>query len=219
MTTLALNLRSIPTPPKPRAAGPTAPAAYDEPALVKAFARGEASAVEQVYRSCLAPVYAYAAARLGDRSEAEDVVQETFLTALRVAGGFDGRSSLLTWLTGIARNKARERLRAIVTARRRNAGAVEAAAQLLKIEDEALPEHAMRAAETGRLVGDALALLPERHRAALKAKYLDGLSLAAIGEREGVSAKAAESTVVRARRGFISALKTLARRRIQEDRP
>lgn len=219
MNTLALNLRSIPTPPKARDVRSAAPVVRDEPALVKAFARGEASAVEQVYRSCLAPIYAYAAARLGDRSEAEDVVQETFLTAMRVARGFDGRSTLLTWLTGIARNKARERLRAIVAARRRNAGAVEAAVALLRIEDDALPEHAMRAAETGLLVGDALALLPERHRAALKAKYLDGLSLAAIGELEGVSAKAAESTVVRARRGFVRALKALARRRIQEDRP
>jgi RNA polymerase sigma-70 factor (ECF subfamily) len=220
VTALALNAR-----PRTNAAtslaAPASPAAprRDELALAKAFARGEPAAVSAVYAAAAGPVFAYVAARLGDRTEAEDVVQDAFLTALRAAHSFDGRSALLTWIIGIARNKSRERLRALAADRRRRVRASEAAAALMNLEDDALPEAALQAAETGRFVGDALALLPPRHRAMLEAKYVEGLSLAAIAAREGLTPKAAESAVVRARRGFLRTLKALARSRFAEDAP
>lgn len=219
MTALALNLRSVPTPPRARTAAPAEAPPRDERALARAFAAGEKAAVETVYRTCLPSVFAYVAARLGSRVEAEDVVQDAFLTALKSARNFDGRSTLLTWITGIARNKARERVRAAVMARRRAAPAEAAARALLNLEDSALPEAALQAVETAAIVADALALLPERHRRALQWKYVDGLSLADIGRREGASAKAAESAVVRARRAFVRAVKALARRRLGEETP
>lgn len=219
MNALALSLRSVPTPPRAVPAPRTPPPAADERALARAFAEGRPEAVDAVYRRCLGPVFAYVAARLGDRTEAEDVVQEAFLTALRRAKSFDGRSTLLTWVTGIARNKARERVRTLVRARRRAVAAEEAARALLVIEDAALPDVALRAAETAALVGDALRLLPERHRRTLALKYVEGLALAEIGAREGVSTKAAESAVVRARRGFVRVVKALARARLGEETP
>jgi RNA polymerase sigma-70 factor (ECF subfamily) len=50
-------------------------------------------------------LFKYAIARLRDPLRAEDLVQETFLAALRSAERFSGRSSERTWLTGILKNK------------------------------------------------------------------------------------------------------------------
>lgn len=50
-------------------------------------------------------LFRYALARVRDRSTAEDLVQETFLAALRSQGGYAGRSAEQTWLVGILRHK------------------------------------------------------------------------------------------------------------------
>ena len=56
-------------------------------------------------------LFAYALLRVGRRETAEDIVQETFLAALRATDSFAGRSTERTWLTGILNNKLIDRLR------------------------------------------------------------------------------------------------------------
>jgi RNA polymerase sigma-70 factor (ECF subfamily) len=56
-------------------------------------------------------LYRYALARVGCPEVAEDLVQETFLAALRSLGTFAGRSTERTWLTAILKNKLVDRLR------------------------------------------------------------------------------------------------------------
>jgi RNA polymerase sigma-70 factor (ECF subfamily) len=56
-------------------------------------------------------LYRYALARVGHPQAAEDLVQETFLAALRTADTFAGLSSERTWLTGILKHKLIDRLR------------------------------------------------------------------------------------------------------------
>ena len=53
----------------------------------------------------------YAALQLRDPGTAEDVVQETLLAALEGAAGFQGRSNLRTWLTGILKHKIVDAIR------------------------------------------------------------------------------------------------------------
>ena len=50
-------------------------------------------------------LYRYALLRLRDASLAEDMVQETFLAALKASAGFAGRSAPKSWLVGILKNK------------------------------------------------------------------------------------------------------------------
>lgn len=59
-----------------------------------------------------ARVLAFAHRMLGDRAEAEDTTQETFLKAHRQASDFDGRCAPSTWLLAIARNTCLDQLRA-----------------------------------------------------------------------------------------------------------
>ncbi len=51
------------------------------------------------------PLYNYAKVRVGERETAKDLVQETFLSALRGMGDFKGESSEKTWLFSILKNK------------------------------------------------------------------------------------------------------------------
>ena len=50
-------------------------------------------------------LYSYAFKRVKDEDMARDLVQETFLAGLENSSSFEGRSSVLTWLTTILRNK------------------------------------------------------------------------------------------------------------------
>jgi RNA polymerase sigma-70 factor (ECF subfamily) len=179
-----------------------------EASLVAALVRGERAAIEAFYRAHVGAVYAFAFARVGGvAADAEDVTQEAFIIALREVPRFGGRSSLRTWLLGIAKNKARERLRA---SGRAGAPSAEVADALLAIEARDVTAEIAQAEETQRLVGAALADLPGHYRQALEDKYVRGLTFTEMAT-EPRSAKAVESLVVRARRAFADALRRLSR--------
>jgi RNA polymerase sigma factor (sigma-70 family) len=75
------------------------------------------------------------------------------------------------------------------------------------------PEDALRQEEVARLVHVALDRLPGRYGDALEWKYIDGLSVRQIAERLGLSAKAAESLLTRARAAFRDGFSTLTHHR------
>ena len=56
-------------------------------------------------------LFRYAVLRMRDRSAAEDLVQETFLAALKDRGSFSGKSSESTWLVGILKHKIADHFR------------------------------------------------------------------------------------------------------------
>ena len=119
------------------------------------------------------------------------------MTALAQIRTFDGRSSLRTWLFGIARNKAHERLRERGRLPR---------GPLPDLEAADLSEEVAQSEETAARVGAALAELSPDWRRALLDKYVRGWSLAEMAQRRGRSLSATESLVQRARRAFADAL-------------
>lgn len=90
---------------------PASPPARDDAQEVEALRRGDEAAFVDLIRRHHAAMVRLALAYVGDRDTAEDVVQESWLTALRSLGRFEGRSSLKTWLSGIVINVARARRR------------------------------------------------------------------------------------------------------------
>ncbi len=84
--------------------------AVDELLLARAK-RGEAQAIEALYRSFSLPVYTLARRLCGSGHEAEDVVQETFLEVLRSISRFRGDGSFAGWVRKVAASKALMRLR------------------------------------------------------------------------------------------------------------
>jgi RNA polymerase sigma factor (sigma-70 family) len=86
-------------------------AALDDHALVAAVRRGQREAFRQIMQRCNQRLFRVARAVVGDDAEAEDVVQESYLSAYRKLDSFRGDAALLTWLTSIVLNEARGRLR------------------------------------------------------------------------------------------------------------
>jgi len=75
-------------------------------------ARGDRPALRLVYDMTAAKLFGVCLRILNDRSEAEDVLQDVYLTVWRKAASFDeARASPITWLVAIARNRAIDRLR------------------------------------------------------------------------------------------------------------
>jgi RNA polymerase sigma-70 factor (ECF subfamily) len=80
---------------------------------LSAVAAGDRAALGDVYRMTAAKLFGVCVRILGDRAEAEDVLQDVYLTVWHKAGTFDPvRASPITWLATIARNRAIDRLRA-----------------------------------------------------------------------------------------------------------
>lgn len=166
-----------------------------ERATRDAVLSGDTRAWRGWYDAHFARLAAYARWRCGGlRDLADDVIQETWLAAVRRLAHFDpDRGTFFDWLCGIASNAARNAIRA----RRRQSAKVRA---LVPADDAPSPE--VRESEAGERVAVALAELPDHYERALRAKYLDGETVAEIAARTGESAKAVESQLTRARQAF-----------------
>lgn len=138
--------------------------------LLGQFARAEPATISALYRAH-APLLARVCARMGAGSPAdvEDVVQTTFLEAIRGANRFEGKTSLRGWLVSIALNQTRLHRRTEGRARRKLAQ--------VSLVDTPTDDREMwfvRSQEVRRLEA-ALQELPELQREALVLSEIEGL--------------------------------------------
>jgi RNA polymerase sigma-70 factor (ECF subfamily) len=83
----------------------------DETTLLERLKAGDQAAFAEIVDEHSANIYHLALRMLGSEADAEDVLQETFLSAFKNIEGFKGQARLGTWLHSIARNAALMRLR------------------------------------------------------------------------------------------------------------
>jgi RNA polymerase sigma-70 factor, ECF subfamily len=166
--------------------------AWRERGLRSAVLAGDERAWQSWYDATFAELHRYVCWRCaGMRDLADDMVQETWLTAVRRIRAFDpDQASFAAWLRGIAANVIRNHLRSV----RR----VKPTAPL--DGSELAPATGDRADK--ERIAQALAALSERHEAVLRAKYLDQRSVADIAAEWADSPKAVESLLTRAREAF-----------------
>ena len=174
-----------------------------EEALHGAVLAGDDRAWRALYDDSFAGLYAYARWRCGGlREAADEVVQETWLTAVRRARRFDPDAGpFAAWLRGIAANLLRNRFR---RDRRQDALAPAVCDRLASRAPEPADSEALRR-ERAERVARALAELSERYEAVLRAKYLEGRAVADIAAEWNETPKAVESVLTRARDAFRAA--------------
>ncbi|WP_299204846.1 RNA polymerase sigma factor [uncultured Tateyamaria sp.] len=174
----------------------------DDAALLARYARGDAGAARALTVRLAPRAHAQAFRMLGDRSEAEDVVQDAMLRLWRIAPEWrTGEAQVSTWLYRVVSNLCTDRLR-----RRRRGG--------VALDDVAEPEDPAPGVEATlqdnarhTALRVAIADLPERQRLALTLRHFEGVSNPEIAEQLGVSVEAVESLTARAKRALATALK------------
>src|SRR3954464_8205487 len=92
-------------------ASATSPARAEELALVERCRQGDLGAFEELYRAHAGKLFSVACRMLGNPTDAEDLLQEIFLSAHRKLDGFRGDAAQGTWLYRLATNHCLDYLR------------------------------------------------------------------------------------------------------------
>ncbi len=181
-------------------AAPDLDAAEEDARLLAAYAAGDLPAA-RVLTGRLAPrAMGQAFRMLGERAEAEDVVQEALLRLWKQAPTWrSGEAKISTWLYRVVANLATDRLRAC-----KRQVPMEAA--------ETVPDGALSAVDRMQqqarmeALRAALADLPERQAQAVALRHLEGLGNDQIAEIMDINVRAVESLTARGKRALTAAL-------------
>ena len=171
------------TPTLPSGARATANGEHE---LLARARRGEVAAFEELTSAHLGHLVAVVTRLVGDRVEAEDVVQESLLRAWRSIAGFRGRSGFSTWLYRIAVNEANRSL--LKGTRRREMTRVTDEPRFSAPSDDG-PARQAELRELRAALRTALLALPLPYRTAVVLRDIEGLStreaahIAGVGER------------------------------------
>jgi RNA polymerase sigma-70 factor (ECF subfamily) len=152
----------------------------EQVSLIHRAVAGDAQAVRQIIKSHNQRLYRLVRAVVRNNADAEDALQEAYLKAFANLEGFQGGSSLSTWLSRIALNAALMRLRAQKRLKRAAPASGPAEAEIIPFplaSSIADPERVMAQRQILHLVEEATDALPETFRIVFVARVIEGLSV------------------------------------------
>ncbi len=153
--------------------------------IIRSALRGDEEAFEEVIRLYNRRLFSVAYGIVQSASEAEDIVQETFLAAHRNRWRLFNPTKFPGWLILVARNKARDVWRKRV--RHATDAISEGAEEALQDHGVACPSKGIEESEKEHILRTLLDSLPEQWRAAVTLRYLEGLDHSTIEQRMGLS--------------------------------
>jgi len=165
--------------------------------LVARVCQGDQEAFRLIFDRYSRPVIGFIYDMVSDRDLAEELTQETFVRAYRGIHGMNAETKLSTWLFGIARNVARESLRARVRANRHVD--LEDKSVLDLSDNEPVPVERLLSKELNDLIRRSLATLDEDKRVVFTLKVFHQCSYEEIADITGFSLAKLKSDLHRAR--------------------
>ncbi|MER7956955.1 sigma-70 family RNA polymerase sigma factor [Streptomyces sp. NPDC096030] len=169
--------------------------------LVTRSVEGDEEAFSRLVQRHAPALIRLATRLLGGRTEAEDAVQDAFISAWRTLPQFQGRSSFATWMYRIVTNRCLNVLRrGCATAPLDVAGDVQAPEHMVS------PPRIAEGRDAVRELRAALDLLSAEQRTCWVLRELDGCSYEFIAEAVGISKEAVRARVFRARRCLTQAM-------------
>jgi RNA polymerase sigma factor (sigma-70 family) len=164
---------------------------HPDMALAQRAANGDDAAWREIYTSTREKLFSLLSYHIGNRDEALDVLQETYVGAVKGIARYRGEGSLEAWLAGIALRRARDWKRKLLGRFKRTDS----------WEDVPRPEQVLPQPdpEEGRRLRQALARLPERQRSAVLLHEWLGYSYREVGDALGIGEATARVHAHRAR--------------------
>jgi len=186
-------------------------AAMSDLEVARCCATGDVAAVRHLVTANNQRLFRTAWSILKNRQEAEDVLQSCYAKALAAIGGFEGRSSLTTWLTRIAINEALARRR---TQERRRKYLESEGVEVLETYREQLakgsqapsPEAEAARDQLRSILERAIADLPENFRTVFVLHEIEGVSIDEAAETLDIPTGTVKTRLMRARRKLQQAL-------------
>jgi len=170
--------------------------AADDGRLVQDIISGKDTAFVELYERYERRIYYFALKRTSDPLDAEDVTQEVFLQVFRGLAKFEGRSTLLTWMFGIAHKQICRRYRS-----RRMAYVSFDTDEVNQLPSAETP--ADRATDFARILRNCVRVLdekvPEQQREVFEQRYIKNRSTLEIAQNLGKSQQAIKISIFRAR--------------------
>jgi len=177
---------------------PLKPARHEEERLLAAAVSGDEFAYNTLVKRYRSAVWAIAMKTTGNREDAEEAMQDTFVKAFRHLPNFRGDSSFKTWLSRIARTTSLNQLR-LRGLKTNSIDEPESPARFLPSVGESAMQSLLRD-ERAALVGEAMRQLSQEDETALKLFYFYENSLEEICATTGWTINNAKSRLHRARK-------------------
>jgi RNA polymerase sigma-70 factor, ECF subfamily len=156
--------------------------------------RGDRSAFETVYKATSAKLFGVCLRIFPDRNEAEEALQDAYLTIWNKAASFEsGRASPISWLVAVTRNRAIDRLRA------RGKAGLTALDEAAEIADPApLADAQLLASSEDRILHGCIENLDHRDAHFIRSAFIGGATYADLAQREGEPLGTVKSRIRRA---------------------
>ena len=160
--------------------------------LMESFLRNDGDAARRLYDRFASRIYGLGLVLLRSKTDAEDLVQDTFLKVMRTGSAFDPRrGSLDTWILLNARGIAIDLLRRRSLEGRK----LSSLPRISEASDEAGPEWRAEVRDLFQRANDAMGRLPSGQRSALELTYLGQRSTREIAEMQGIPRGTVKSRV------------------------
>ncbi len=169
--------------------------------LVARVRNGDTDAFGELVRRYQRRAYAIAHRLMRQREDAEDLVQDAFMTALDKLDAFDDRRPFGPWLFRILVNRGTSQIRA------RKLRATEEVPVTVG-DESATPDRLAERAETGARVRAAIAELPDRQQLVVQLYEIDGFSTAEVAEMLEIAEPTVRWTLHAARKRLRAELET-----------
>ena len=171
---------------------------------IEALRSGDRLEFARLVETYSGQIYRLALKMLGQAQDAEDVLQNTFLKAFQHIQGFEGRSSLSTWLYRIASNEAlmlirRKRPETPLVDLTPDEEEGESFAPVNLADWCCLPEDELLTSEGRLRLDQAIQRLPEKLRIVFLLRDIEGLSIDETGQALDLSETAVKTRLLRAR--------------------
>lgn len=192
---------------KPQVGARSAASAQDDDCLLQAIAAQDQTALHMLYDRYAASVHAFVSRRIDSAHVADEVTNDTFVEIWRGAGKFEHRSSVKTWMLGIAKHKVMDAMRSryrLADIEQANEGE-----RLDEVPDQSPgPYEQALGRQRGAHLVECFDALPPDHRECLHLSIVEGMTLNEIAKVVNVPSNTVGTRIHHAKHKLKACLET-----------